>query len=49
MRRKFLPRGYVSELLMFENTPFTAVATMLTLEMHTSTIKPTGNAYSTRS
>jgi hypothetical protein len=34
---------------MFENTPFTAVATLLTSELHTSVIKATGNAYSARS
>lgn len=34
---------------MFENTPITAVATLLSPEMHTSVIEATGNAYSTRS
>jgi len=34
---------------MFENTPITAVATLLTPEMHPSAIKSTGIASSTRS
>jgi hypothetical protein len=37
------------ELLMAVNTPLTALATPLTLLMHTSAIKATSNAYSTRS
>jgi hypothetical protein len=46
---KLLAGVYASELLMFENTPFTAFATLLTPETHTSAIKATGNAYYTRS
>jgi len=40
---------YASELLMFENTVFTAEATLLTPVTHTSAIKATSKAYSTRS
>ena len=45
----FVVRNYASEPLIWLNTLFTAVATLLTPVMHTSAIKATSNAYSTRS
>jgi hypothetical protein len=46
MRRKLLPGVQASELLMFENTPFTAVVTLLAPEMQSNAIKATSNAKS---
>ncbi len=47
--RQRMPPCYASDELMAVKTLVTAVATLLTPEMHTSAIKATNSAYSTRS
>jgi hypothetical protein len=46
---KLLAGVYASEQPMFETTPFTALATLLTPETRTRAIEATRNAYSIRS